>query len=60
MDRVEDIIEALIEEVKNLNKELILTKKLYNQEHSARLAIAEELEIAHKHITRLKFFLENT
>ena len=59
MDNLEDIIQALLEEVKNLNRELEIARKLYKQEHTARLAVAEELEIAQKHIARLNFFLEN-
>lgn len=60
MDRVDEIIEALITEVENLNRELAIAKKLYNREQSARLAIASELEEAQKTIDRLNFYLENT
>lgn len=60
MDRVDDILQALITEVENLNRELSIAKKLYNQEQAARLAIAKELEEAHKTIDRLNFYLENT
>lgn len=60
MDRIDDILQDLITEVENLNRELSIAKKLYNQEHSARLAIAKELEEAQKNINRLNFYLENT
>ncbi len=60
MDRIEETIEALITEVQNLNRELAIAKKLYNQEHTARLAVASELENAQKTIKRLNFYLENT
>jgi archaellum component FlaC len=60
LNRIEETIEALITEVQNLNRELAIAKKLYNQEHTARLAIASELENAQKTIKRLNFYLENT
>lgn len=59
MHNVEEIIQSLVNEVENLNKELQINRKLYAQEHQARLDIAKELEKAQETIARLQFFLEN-
>ena len=60
MHNVEELIQSLINEVENSNKEITVLKKLYKQEQSARLAVAAELEEAQKTIARLRFYLENT
>ena len=60
MDNVEEIIEALINEVENLTKEVKVLQGLYNQEKEARLSIAQELEKAQKTVARLNFYLENS
>ncbi len=60
MHNVEDIIQSLIQEVENLNKEIAILKGLLEQEHKARLSIAEELESSQRAVKRLSFYLENT
>ena len=59
MHKFEDIIQSLIQEVDNLNKEISILKDLYRQEQQARISIAEELEITQKKAKRLSFYLEN-
>ncbi len=60
MHNVEDIIQSLIDEIENLNKEISILKGLCDQEHKARISIAEELESSQKQVKRLSFYLENT
>jgi len=59
LHKFEDIIQSLIQEVDNLNKEISILKDLYRQEQQARISIAEELEITQKKAKRLSFYLEN-
>lgn len=53
-------MQALINEVENLTKEVKVLQGLYNQEKEARLSIAQELEKAQKTVARLNFYLENS
>ena len=62
-EEIEVLIEMLVEIVAALDEtvtERDLYRKMYEQEESARLAIASELETAQKTIKRLNFYLENT
>jgi hypothetical protein len=60
LDNVEETIQALIDEVKNQQKEIKVLRGLYDKEQKARLAVAKELEDAQKTIARLNFYLENS
>lgn len=60
MHNVEELIQSLIVEIENLNREIKILKGLYNKEQDARLAVAKELEQAQETIARLRFYLENT
>ena len=60
MHNVEDLIQSLIEEIENLNKEISILKSLCNQETKARISIAKELENSQRKVKRLSFYLENT